>query len=255
MRLPVACLLCLCHTAAASESMPALDRWSFAAGTFDNTFHIKGRVDGALDHDGSLIDFGERFGFDRKRVTQLYEFQYLFADRHQVELRHYSDQRTRTANIDETIEFEGQRFPSQVNLRGNAGFSVSEVSYAYWWGVETRTPWAAQAGVIRLRGSLGLRGRIEVDDVGEAEGSASANDHVDAPVVGVAVRHAFNEHWRWFATGRLIYLELGRLSGYAYTARSGSSGCQPDTWESPCNTAKAPGMPSVAGADSTASWK
>ena len=81
MRLPVACLLCLCHTAAASESMPALDRWSFAAGTFDNTFHIKGRVDGALDHDGSLIDFGERFGFDRKRVTQLYEFQYLFADR------------------------------------------------------------------------------------------------------------------------------------------------------------------------------
>lgn len=221
MRLLTACLMLVSPLVHAGGDPTALDRWSVGAGTFDNTFQIKGRVDGAVENQGSLIDFDERFGFDRTRLTQLYEFQYLLAERHQIELRHYSDERTRSAAIDDVIEFEGETFPAQASLRGSAGFAVSEVSYAYWWRTETRTPWAAQLGAVRLRGKLGLSGRVEIEDIGESEGAASVRERVDAPVVGVAVRHAFNQRWRWFATTRLIYLDLGKLEGYAYTARVG----------------------------------
>lgn len=199
----------------------ALDRWSIAIGAFDNTFHIKGRVDGSVDNEGTLIDFGERFGLDNRRSIDLYEATWRFAEHHQLELREYADERTREARLDDTIEFDGERFPAQLQLRGSAGFSVTELTYAYWWHPDSHLPWALQLGVMRLRGSLGLRGRIEVDGVGEAEGSARVSEHVDAPVIGVAFRHALNPHWRWFGETRLIRLSLGALDGHAFSTRVG----------------------------------
>lgn len=216
------CLVALssCAVGQAAE-LPALDRFSLSAGVFDNAFHVEGRVDGR-DVAGSERDFSEDFGFDTRRQIDIFEASWLIADRHQIEARYYVDARQRRRAIDESISFDGELFPIQLNLEGRARFSTSELNYAYWWRSDSATPLAAQIGVLRLAGLLGLRGRLLVEDVGEVEGSASVSEHVYAPVIGLAARHAFGSRWRAFAEVRFIELDIKRISGHVWAGRVGA---------------------------------
>lgn len=211
---------CLLPFGAAAQALPALDRGTIAAGLFANRFHLDGRID-ADEVPGSERNFSEDFGFDSHRRIELFEASVLWAERHQLEYRRYSDQRRRRADLNEAVVFDGETFPIQLQLEASAAFRVHELGYTYWWRIDSASPVGMQLGVMRLQGRLGLSGRIEVEDIGEEQGSASVEERLDAPVVGLALRHLIADRWRGFAELRSIYVDRGRLRGHAYAGKIG----------------------------------
>lgn len=204
-----------------ADPLPALDRASVGVGVFSNRLNIDGRIDGSADVQGSQRDFDETLRFGNRREISLYEASFLVGERHQIDLRRYSDERIRTVELDERLSFNGEVFPIQASLRGNVEFSVDEFAYGYWLREQTRTPIGLQLGVLRLEGRLGLRGRIEIEDVGEAEGGSEVREHVYAPLVGLNTRHLLGERWRLFGEARWIRLHIGGVRGNALSARAG----------------------------------
>lgn len=217
---PLAALL-LCSGPAFADALPALDRASVAVGVFSNRLNIDGRIDGSADFQGSQRDFDETLRFGNRREISLYEASFLLGDRHQIDLRRYSDERIRTVELNESLSFNGEVFPVQASLRGNVAFSVDEFAYGYWFREQTRSPVGLQLGVLRLEGRLGLRGRIQIDDVGEAEGGSEVREHVYAPLIGLNSRHSLGERWRLFGEARWIRLHIGGVRGDALSARVG----------------------------------
>lgn len=222
-RISTAVLLCLLCAAAppVGAASPALDRFSVGVGTFSNRLQIEGRVDGRTDVDGSTRDFDETLDVGNRRRIGVWEASWLIADRHQLDYRHYDDERRREVRLNEEIRFNGEVFPVQVALRGRAGFDLDELTYTWWFRHEEASPLGLQLGVLRLQGHLGLGGRIEVEDVGEAEGETSVRDRLHAPLIGIAGRHQLSPHWRLYAEGRLIRLKVSGIRGTALSGRLG----------------------------------
>lgn len=205
----------------ATAGSPALDRFSLGFGSFSNRLQIAGRVDGSADFNGSTRDFDETLDVGNRRRIGVWEASWLLDGQHQLDYRRYDDERSREVRIDEEIRFNGEVFPVQASLRGRAGFRLDELTYTWWFRHEGDSPLGLQLGVLRLAGYLGLGGRIEVEDVGQAEGTSTVRDALHAPLVGLAARQQLGPHWRLYGEARLIRLTVSGVRGTALSGRFG----------------------------------
>jgi hypothetical protein len=211
----------LLSAAQGAAATPALDRLSVGIGSFSNRLQIEGRVDGRTEFDGSPRDFDETLDVGNRRRIGVWEASWLIGDRHQLDFRHYDDERRREVAIDEEIRFNGEVFPVQGALRGRAGFDLDELTYTWWFRPDEVSPLGLQLGVLRLEGYLGLGGRIAIDEVGEAEGETTVRDRLHAPLIGLAGRRQLGRQWRLYGEGRLIRLKVSGIHGTALSGRVG----------------------------------
>ncbi|MBD8527586.1 hypothetical protein [Pseudomarimonas arenosa] len=218
----LALLLCgLSTQSAEAGDLSALDRFSLGIGSFHNRLSLEGRVDGSGEFRGSQRDFAEELDIGDRRQIGLAQLSVNFAEKHQLDVRHYSDSRTRTVALNRTLRFDDQVFPVQAALRGSAGFRVNEFTYTYWWSASAQRATGVQLGALRLQGDLALSGQVNVEGGGEASGQASVSEHLYAPLIGLAHRRVLGKQWRLYGEARAIRLSLNGVNGTALSATAG----------------------------------
>ena len=204
-----------------AAELSALDRYSIGIGSFNNRLSLEGRVDGSGEFRGSQRDFAEELNIGDRRGIGLAQLSVRPAEHHQFDFRYYRDSRSRAAELSRELRFNDEVFPVQANLRGRAGFRVSEFTYTWWWSAEPHFANGLQLGVLRLQGDLSLSGRVRLDNGDQAEGSASISEHLYAPLIGLAHRHVLGKHWRVYAEARALRIGINGVHGTALSATAG----------------------------------
>ncbi len=210
-----------------ADELSALDRARVSIGTFANTLNLEGRADGRVSFDentlieGSTRDFADDFSIGDRRSIGLWELGWRPFERHEFGLRHYRDERRRTARLDDDLRFDGEVFPFSVELKGRAAFSALELIYTGWFHAEQQSALGVQVGVLRLAGSLSISGEIRSDEFGTEQGEASVSNRVFAPLIGLSGRYVFNRHLRGFAEVRAVKLNYEGIDGKAFSATAG----------------------------------
>lgn len=219
---PLGLAILLAGVEAAAEPLPVLDRFSLSVGVFSNRLNLDGRVDGSVEFDGSSRDFDEDLGFGKTRRIDVWELAWRPATRHQIDLRRYGDSRSRTVQLDEELRFRGETFPIQADLRGRANFTATELDYTFWAWQREQAAVGVQLGLLRLETELGLFGRVASAEFGEAQGEATLDEHVYAPLFGAAGAWRLGTRWRLNAELRWIRLRINQIDGHALSAQFGA---------------------------------
>jgi len=214
---------------AAAAEMKAVDRFALSFGGFGNSLSLDGRVNDA-EVEGTRLDFAREFEFDRRRNLKLGEFSFRPWERHEFGVRAYRDSRQRSANLDEEVRFAGQTFVVDAEVTGRVGLQTLEFDYTWWFHSEPRTAVGIQLGLLRVSASLSLRGTVEVDDIGEANGQASVSDSFYVPLAGIAARQVFGERWRGFVEARYLRRNYRDIKGRAISGTAGLEFAVTDRW-------------------------
>ena len=216
----LAALNALSGTSSAAD-LTALDRFTIGIGSFHNRLSLEGRVDGSGEFRGSQRDFAEELNIGNRRDIGMAQLSVRPAEHHQFDFRYYRDSRSRVAELSRELRFNDEVFLVQANLRGRAGFRVSEFVYTYWWNAEPRFASGLQLGVLRLQGDISLSGRVRLENGGQAEGQTSISEHLYAPLIGLAHRRVLGEHWRIYAEARAVRIGINGVRGTALSASAG----------------------------------
>lgn len=214
------------HQAWAQE-LQALDTLRVSVGTFSNHLNLKGRADGTASVEGNTLlegstrDFAEEFDIGNRRSIQLYELGWRPFERHEFSLRQYSDERRKTARLEEELRFDGEVFPFAVEVEGRAAFRALEFAYTGWLHAAPRSAFGVQIGVLRLSGSLSIAGEIRSEEFGTAQGEASISNQLHAPLIGISARRVLGQHVRVFGEARAVRLNYDGIDGKALSAAAG----------------------------------
>jgi hypothetical protein len=167
-------------------------------GTFLNGSSLRIRLDGEAGETGTDVDWGDSFGDDdvsRFRLDGLWRF----ADRHHLRFLYTDYSRSKTATLDEDIEWGGETIPVDAEVRAKLGFEIIELAYEYAFLKRENYELAAGIGLHYTTFDASLRASVEGPNGGGTEergGTAS----VDAPLPVIGLHGLLN-------IGRNIYLD------------------------------------------------
>jgi hypothetical protein len=189
----------------ADDDTWALDRYGFYAGSFTNDLNLRGRINGNIEAegtiiDGTVVDFDREFDFGGSHSLLLLGGTWRPFDRHQLSFDYHRDTREGSRSLQRDIVFEGETFP--VNARVDAKYQaeVYDLRYTYWAWLTQRNAFGVSLGLVDYRVGLSLRGEGTFSDTGTMQSlKASTDSDIPAPLLGLSYRHAFNERLRFFA--------------------------------------------------------
>lgn len=211
-----------------AQSLGPLDRASVSAGVFFSDLSLRGEVAVEETLEGELRRFDDDFDLGHRRQVQAAEFSWAPWPHHEFSFSYHHDDRRRTLRLDEELEFEGEVFPIDAELRSRLRFSTMTVGYTYWAYATERTGLGLQLGVQRIAAGLHLSGELVSEGTGSVTIDAGISDRLYAPLAGFAGRHVFSDHIRGFFNVRALELSHRGLSGRAL---AGTAGVEFFPWE------------------------
>lgn len=220
LRVLAAAVLTACAGGEA-DALEALDRFQLGVGVFSNRLSLDGRVDGSVPFDGSRRDFADDLDLGGRRSVELVELSWRPFERHQFSVRHYRDSRRETASLSEELRFDGRTFPVQAEIDARAAFSAFEASYTGWLHAAPRSAFGIQVGVLRLAVEMEIDGIVREPTLGEFRDDARVEDHLYAPLIGIAGRRLLGERTRAYLEARAIELRHRGIDGTAFSATFG----------------------------------
>lgn len=178
--------------ALAQTTPDVLDRFSLGVGSFFASNSTILKVDGDLP--GTEVDFEEDLGLDDSNSLLRFEFDWRFADRHQIGVGFYSMDRSRTRQIQGDIIFDDVVFPVDTVVESNMGIDFYDVSYTYWAYRRDDKAFGIRGGVVAMSISAGLK-NIPQDGESPLELEGEASTDLPAPGIGAAYRQMFGDSW------------------------------------------------------------
>jgi hypothetical protein len=220
-RIPLLLLLLCCAPAAQSEPLTPLDRISLSGGVFHSRISLDGSVSAEGTLDQEVHRYADDFALGERRRVRIAEFAWSPWERHEFVVRYHRDHYRRTVRLSEALEFSGETFPIDIDLRARAHLTGLEVDYTWWMYAGNRAAVGLQVGMLRLAAGFGLSGRVASDGNGEVTIDAEASDRLYAPLVGIAGRHVLGERVRLFGELRAIELGYDGIDGRAIAGSAG----------------------------------
>lgn len=212
---PAALLLALgalgTGVANAEAGDPLTDRFSVSLGGFLLNTNTEVRVDGESSQ-GTVIDLENDFGFDdtdRFRIDGYWRM----TPRQKIRFMYFDTRRTENTTIDEQIEFQGEVYPINTDLKVTFDTTVAELAYEFAFLRGDRYEVNATIGVHNLKFRLGLEVTGNNVDFSESR-TAEANGPL--PMVGLNGIWKINDKFYLQAAAQFFRINYdpyeGRLS-------------------------------------------
>lgn len=162
------------------------ERLSFDLGTYFMSSDTTVRVDELKGEEvGSTIPLEDSFGFEDEKVFRL-EAGWRFAQRHKLSLMYFDSKRTRTAHLNEEVNFGDESYPADAVIKAEFNFEILELAYEYAFLRGERYELSGSLGVHNVEFSLGLSADVNVSgDTYENSIDETAKAGVPLPVVGL----------------------------------------------------------------------
>lgn len=197
----------------------AVDRAGFYIGSYTNDLRLRGRVDGTVEAqgtllDGTVVDFDKEFDFGGTHQLLAFGGSWRPFERHQFSFDYHRDTRQGSRRLQRDIVYAGETFPVDAQVDARFRAQVYDVRYTYY-------PWLTQAdalgislGVVDYRVDLRLRGQGAVAGMtGTRTLEEDADSHLPAPLLGLSYRHAFSPQWRFFADAAYFKAKIHHIDG------------------------------------------
>jgi hypothetical protein len=207
---------------------PLNDRFQATVGTFFVATEPTVQLNGATGR-GDRVDWDAAFGgADASRVRL--EAHWRFASRHKIRAMAFSLSRERSEILDQSIDWGGETYPVNAEVRAEFSFTILEVAYEYsFWRHED----------YELKASLGVH-HTTLDASLEALASASGGTltedlneaaSLDAPLPVIGLSGTWSlAHDLWLdASAQFFALSIDEYDGYIHSYRA-SLTWQPRPW-------------------------
>jgi hypothetical protein len=192
LRVASIALLVLSLPVLAQSTPDVLDRFTLGLGSFVASTTTIVTVDGALT--GTEIDFEENLGLDDDSNLFRLDFDWRFADRHQIGVGYYTLDRTESRQITGEIIFDDVVFPVDTIVESNMDIEFFDVSYTYWAYRTNDKAFGIRGGLVAMSVSAGLK---NVPQQGESplELAGKTSTTLPVPGIGAAYRQMFGRSW------------------------------------------------------------
>lgn len=176
----------------AQTTPDVLDRFSLGLGSFIATNSTILTVDGEVP--GTEVDFEEALGLDDSKSLVRFEFDWRFADRHQIGVAYYSLDRSRTDALKGEIVFDDVVFPVDTVVDSQMKIDFYDVSYTYWVYRTQDKAFGIKGGLVNMSISASLQSVPQSGGPG-VERAADASTDLPVPGIGGAYRQMFGTSW------------------------------------------------------------
>lgn len=212
-------ILAACSLAAPSRAAdrpdPLNDTWEITLGTYGVNADTQVRLDGEATERGTTVDWEKTFGggsLTRFRVGA----QWRFAERHKFEAMWFSSSRSRSTRLDREIEWGGEVYPIDAEVKGTIDYDLYLLDYEYSFLRRDTYEIAATLGAYYASWTATLDGRVDDPNggTGDIRRKASADLSAPLPVIGLHGRWVFPHDLSLDLFGQWFQLSVNEYSGY-----------------------------------------
>lgn len=193
---------------------PLDQRFAIDLGTYFMTSDTNIRVD-QLEGIGIGTQFKieDEFDFDTDKVFRL-EGAWRFKPRHALRLMYFESKRSRTDNLETTLEFGDETFPIGVAATMKFDFTVIELAYRYSLVRKDNFELGASFGIHNINFDTALEAIVTVPE-GQADVSAAEDASTDAPlpVVGLGFTWRLAGDFYLQAHAQYFQVKYGDIDG------------------------------------------
>jgi hypothetical protein len=202
----------------AAQAGPLDERFSFAISGFHSRFDTTLRVDSSEFDRGTTFGFERDLGLSRNDSLVRYEAAWRIAERHRLSFAYFDATRSHRARIRETLVFQGQTYPVNLDVDGEFEAEVIELLYHYALIDTDRVRAEVAIGLHALTLSAGLRA-VSQDLEGRAAATTSAGTPL--PVIGGNLFWSLHPRWRLELQAQALQAKVNELDGRIYDLRAG----------------------------------
>lgn len=190
------------------------DSFNIALGTFIVNTDTTLRLDGAGGERGVPIDWEKDFG-DGDVYRFRFDGYWRFADRHKLRALVFSSSRSATRTFDDDLEWGGDTFQANANIKGKIKFSIYELAYEYAFLRRKNYELAASLGLHYLDYDATLEGNATVaGTTGEIVNTErTGNIGAPLPVVGLRGTWVFAKTFSFDLSAQYFSLSYGDYDG------------------------------------------
>ena len=202
-----------------SGHSPALDRVSIWLGGYyaktDTNIGANNKNDQLRGH----VNLEDALGFDDHKTVPRARLDFLLGDHQGLSFDYYTIDRDHSHTLNENINFGGNNFLAQAQVKGKLDFDFGSAAYRWWFGTGSDVfglgIGAAYYGVhARISGQASALGITE-----QATGSYS--DNAWAPLAQLGWRHAFSDNLRMYIDASGVKKNGSDLGGHIWNADIG----------------------------------
>ncbi len=200
-----ACLLVLAPliTAAADAETSSWTAWARAFyATSDADIRVDSRT---LDVSGTLIDFEDDLGVDRRKALPMFGLQWRFAERHSVGLAYFELRRSGRAILEDEIRWGNAVYPVSADISSFFDTKVARLAYRYDFAPGERVDVWIGGGIHVTEMSAG---------VSEATlGGVDVSHSAPLPMFTGALDFHLAPKWTLVAMAEWFGIEIGDIEG------------------------------------------
>jgi len=223
-----AALLLGSHAQAERVPDPLNDRFQVTLGTFFLSSEPTVQLNAATRR-GDRVDWDNEFGrmdADRFRL----EAHWRFADRHKIRAIAFSLSRERSEVLEESINWGGETYPVNAEVRAEFSFSILEVAYEYAFWRRENYELDASIGFHYTTLDASLEATAEASSGTLTEDlDESASVDVPLPVIGVSGTWSLSHDFWLDASAQFFAMSIDEYDGYLQSYRA-SLTWQPKSW-------------------------
>jgi len=213
-------LAAVANGAVADEINLLEQRVQLSLGTFSNASSLDIRVDGEGGETGTTVDWGDTFGDEDKTRGRL-DALWRITDRHHLRLMYTDYSRSRSATIEDDIEWQGDLIPVGVSAEGTVGFEIFEAAYEYAFMKSAEFELAGSLGFHYTSFEASLTAEVDADgQQGTVQRGGTAKANAPLPVVGARTLWRFRDNFYLDFLGQAFYLSIDDYDGTILNARA-----------------------------------
>ncbi len=194
--------------AAAQDETWKKDRFYLGLGLYRPNIDTRIRVDDAnTGISGTLLNLEDDLNLSDRKTQVIFDAHFRFAKRHAIEFEHVKLSREDDTNIGFAIDYDGEIFEIDENIRSTFKTEVNRLAYRLSF-INNES--------MELSGALGLHvtdlkvGLNRVDSTDEAE----FNDvTAPLPTLGAAFKYHFTPSWSFHIRGEWLDIEIEDING------------------------------------------
>jgi hypothetical protein len=193
---------------------PLNDTWELSLGTYGVIPDTKVRVDGKAGERGTPVDWETTFGGGSLTRFRL-DAQWRFAERHRLQAMWYSSSRAKTSTLSRDIEWNGDTYPVDAEVKGTLDYDLYLLAYEYSFLRRDTYEVAASLGAYYAHWTATLDGWIS-DPTGNTNGfrqKSSADLAAPLPVLGLRGTWVLPHDLSLDVFGQWFYLSVNQYSG------------------------------------------
>ena len=208
---------------------PLNDTFFVSLGTYLVNTDTTVRLNGTTQNSGTEVDWDRTFG-DATATQFRVDAMWRFAERHKLRALWFNTSRSKSATIDEEINWDGETFPVDSRVKGDINWDIYEVAYEYSFVRHDDYELSASIGAYYAAFDSSLSATI-TNPGGTTQRNARRDASVDLPlpVLGLRGLWALPYGLSLDVSGQWFSATIGDYSGNLQDYRATLT-WQPQTW-------------------------